>query len=275
MSTFRYMPDDWVTMRNALVTWASLGGAPAIWADQRTAGADGQGVPAPLGPFVRLQWVLPPRGIGQADRREAGVGLEVVEALASTDYTVVIDADPAIVVPSGATPTITTIRDALATEIDSVPGFSTRPVGLGGLVVVPDAPELPSVTPGPADALVLRLARSYFRDALGTLSVQVHHPDPLASIPMAVQLQELLETEAAVQALRDAGWAIIDVPLFRKADRVTGGRWEDRSAFDVRLGCRHRSTELLNWIEDVSVTGTVSSAGTIDEIAVPVGTFSL
>lgn len=259
MCAARYLPTHSAELHNGLVAWVrSEVGLQAVWAAQSSAG-DGQTPPSPPVPFVRLQWITPPAGIGQGDRRQPGLGLVVLEAVDETDYALEVDGN-AIVVNSGTDATIASIRDAIVEAVNALDdsGLGARAIGAAGLVVgfVPATtpPTLPTIVVDEEAGLMLRkLAQVTHRNALGTLAVDVFGDAPQSALPLSAALSQSLETETTQAALRAAGWAIVDTPGARKGDAIVGGVWEDRAGFDLRLYCGLRAFELLDWIEDPGI----------------------
>lgn len=227
-----------------------MAGVHAFVASQTTARVvwGEQDAPVPAKPFVRIEMLVPPVADRQGEAKRRGA-IVVDSAAASTAYSVTIDGD-LVVVTSSSNPTLNSIRDQLVAAINAAAAglrATALDTGLIALEVTDRAQHVVSTGPRLEQKLVLLT----LADGIATFSVDVFGDD-LSVVTVSKRIEMGLEKSEPRQALAAAGWAPVDVQSVRKPDFVTGAKWESRSGFDVRMRCRMRVLEVVDWIADVS-----------------------
>lgn len=250
----QYIPEDWDAMLQAVYDWARTAvpaGVTVVWSQQNA--------PSIPTPFVRLNLITPPIPQGQHEQRNTGSGVLVSSVLPSTLYRVTINGTN-FDFTTGLSPTALQIRNALMTEIDagSEP-VTTQAVrdDLFTLLVDPGETITVSVTTN----LKQKIAHQYLGEATATFSVDVLvNPQANDAVAVAVDLQNSLEVDSFLENLRVAGWAVISLENIRSPDTVVGAAWEGRAGFDLRLRCRSRRLDVIDFLEFTGVgTGVVGS----------------
>ena len=263
------MPEDWATMLQGIFDWIR-----AELLTDWTAMLAKQDAPSPTKPHVRLDILVPPV---PADRGDSGDGLrlpgdfvDVVNVLDAQLYRIVVDAQNADFT-SGVGATKQTITTGLIAAVAALGGgitaaqVSTAVQILGAVTVDADTdPNLAlksiAVTEGEGVATVSLdcIGRDKGRTEAG------QQPASFAeSVAQSVQLQHSLRTSTVQQLLRESGWAFLTIEGVRKPDGVFGGRWEDRSGFDVRLRCRLRALKVVDFIDDAPIDSSIVGTLTV------------
>lgn len=267
MGGILFVPEDWPAMIAGLHSWIA-GELPtpwiAVWGEQNA--------PAPPKPYAWITFPVPPVHDGQGDRSPAlrlpGTGVLVATVIDSTIYTITINGTP-ITYPSGAGATADSIRDGLTNAIN----ISGEPVTASAVLpgVLNIEPDDPAIFDLSVDSnLRQKSIMSTEGESVATLQVDVigrdrdtdgAPPDSLfESVPVSLALQHSLESPTVQESLRSAGWSVVTIEGDRKPDQVAGSRWEDRSGFDVRLRCRWRRIEAIDWIESATVGQSIQGS---------------
>jgi hypothetical protein len=272
MAGIKFHPEDWAEMLQAVRDWAAAN-VPQASTDPSWYVAFGKRVPSapqPPKPFVAINILVGPIQDGQGDSAAAlfsGVAVVVKNVINSQLYRVVYDGMNADFT-SDASATRQEILTGLIASVNAVAGSAVASQVLDVVHISGD--ETVDVDADPN----LALRRISSTESEGTVTFQVDCigrddaegsglPGPMfESVAAASALRLSLETEEALEGLRNAGWAFITVEGERKPDLVVGSVWEDRSGFDVRLRCRMRDLRLGDFIESAevgtSIVGTLS-----------------
>jgi hypothetical protein len=246
-------------MRAAIATWVSgqAGAVPTVWSKQNS--GSGGGVPSPSRPFVLLTELVPPIRSGFLEGRNYGISVQVTSAVSGATYTITINSVASSYV-AGPNDTVTTIRDALIAQL--VANLILDPYAiLSDTLTLGGAPNTISLTAN----LNQVIAQEYLGDSIATFSVDAFYDPPQGAstdeaITLISRLRLSLETDPVLEQLSTAGWAYVSVEGLRKPDQLIGSRWEDRAGFDVRLRCRSRSIQIINYIDTVTIgTGITGS----------------
>lgn len=261
------MPIDWTTMSNGLITWAkSVATSPwsVAWNEQKA--------PLPRRPFVSLGLLVPPVPDGHAwveliNREEIGVAITVPTD--NTVYSITLNGTT-VSVNSGTDATANTIRDDIVAAINASPASATAtPASIDGVLAVSFPVGDPTVVGTDPEQLLVRALFSATGEATATFQVDCFGrsdaddegpAERLESVPMSNALYHSLESPDVQELLSTMGWSVISVEGVRKASRVVGTRWEDRSGFDVRLRCSLQRQWLSQYLEDIGTLpeGTLS-----------------
>jgi hypothetical protein len=260
----KYAPEDWADMIGGLVTWAQteLGETVPVILSHGDS-------PAPAKPYVWLSLVMPPLPQGQGDSgtglRLSGVGVVVKSVVEGATYRVTVDGSQATYVAEDGDDADDVITGLIASLDGIGVDASLLQVSPVTSVLLADV-DLTEVPMTVGDRLAMKIVRSTEHDANVTLGVdvmgrsRVSGVDTWESSAMALRLQTSLDSPDVQAALRLSGWSFISIEGVRKADRVAGSQWEDRSGFDARLRCRTRRLSTLDWIEDAgTIAGAVSA----------------
>lgn len=244
------MPSDWVEMKQGVFDFVRGNvdlSVPVIWGKQN--------VPSPTFPFVSLNILTPPIPEGLAESIALdGFAVIVSTVTPSTLYSILVDATT-ISYTSSATPTAQEIRDGLLADIVlQLPNTIATAVGLDA-IHLPFAVLDVSAEPKVSCKMILLTEA----DAVATFSVDAFggSPEettpPVETLPIISGLLAGLQKQNTVESLCRSGWGLISIEGVRKPDLVDGGRWEDRTGFDVRLKCRISQTSFLDSIETVDI----------------------
>jgi hypothetical protein len=255
----RYYPEDWSTMRAALVAWlkaeATLAGCGFAWREQRG--------PSPAKPYVSAGVLVPSVPEGQPSKATC-LAVRVATVTPGATYSVEVGGETATYV-AGLTPTAATIRDGLVEALIDELGEGAA------LGAYPDALELAYALNPPlvlSDGLEPRVSAHAIGDGITTISVDVYADvdeaggDLEPTVPISSALAMSLDKPGVHEALAFAGWAPLSVVGTRRFGLATGGGWESRAGFDLRLRSRRRTRELAYWLQyfdATSFTGSLSA----------------
>lgn len=245
--TARYYPEHAPEMMQSFYDFVrSQTSAPVAWAKQ--------GAPGLTKPFVLVDMIVPPVANGQAEHRNY-VAVVVDEVLDGEEYAVIIN-DVVYSIESGEDATDVQIRDALIEAINN--GGVVEAVGISDstLAIVTDfGQNEPTITF--YGGLLLKLAEYALCDAVATFAVDVFTNDDSApAVAKAIELG--LDKTSALEMLSAAGWGTVSVEGVRSPDNLSGTGWEKRGGFDLRLRCRTRALDLIDFIEEAAFTGTTA-----------------
>ena len=261
MPTFRYIPDDWSTMKQAVYDWARAvvdSSVIVYWARQDS--------PSPSPPRVVLGLVVPPVGAGHSEHRSPGDALIIETVADAFSYEVTIGGTLVTFV-SGASATFASIQAGLVSAINlAVSSVVASPFRDDEqILLAPTGASSPVLSlDNPGSNMVLKTVVQYYGNRVATFSVDVMtDPDVEDAAPIKSLLRGSLEGEVSRDILVTGGWAPLTVEGTRSPDIVVGAKWQDRDGFDLRLGCRERVTEsTIDYIETVEVTDKIGSGST-------------
>jgi hypothetical protein len=196
---------------------------------------------------VRIDILTPPVAEGQAEHRSA-VAIQVSQ-LANTEYALTIDGID-YAVTSSEEPATNEVRDALIEAINASEADVTAGALRDDVLVL--EPWTNDIAVG--SNLVQKLARYALCNAIITFSVDAYSSDDSA-VAIAKRIELGLDNEVAMETLRAGGWSTASVEGVRKPDAISGGAWETRAGFDMRLRCCTRTVELIPYLEHVEPIG--------------------
>jgi len=157
--------------------------------------------------------------------------------------------------------TAAAVRDELVRLVNLGTAEATAgPIsGTDALWVAP-APgaALPRLTAPDAPEVHLALAEYRLGENTATFSLEAvaRWPDSAAAISGSIRLG--MESAAGMEILNAGGWGWSGVPSVRERDLTFAGLWEDRSGFDLRLNCRSRRIDLVDYIESAAIAGAAT-----------------
>lgn len=255
-----FWPADSAAMLQGLYDWARFGaaGARVVWAKQ---GAPGRSSPpAPPLPFVVIDLLVPPVEEGQLERVLEGAAIRVLVVQASTLYSVLVEGLP-YVFTSSATPTLAEVVAGLSAALQAAPEITVEGLGLDTIVLLPRAGEAPVFAVQDETLLEHAVPEVLLGSGMGTLAVQVLADDGTAA-SMAKRIELSADASRGIELLDLAGWVGVTVEDVGRRDAFDDGRWEDRLGFDLRIRCRTRRVDAVQWVEQALVgTGIVGTLG--------------
>ena len=243
-------PEDWTTMRNALVNLARRSAARVVWAEQDQ--------PRALQPYLKLRLLSTPSLVGQTSQsNERGVQVQAVIAGESYEIVIGIVIYAYVALPGDDA---TAIRDGLILVVNStLPGtaHAVTDDALGLILAADDELETTD------HALVLpKILQAYEGEAEFTLEVDGYAADDSTLVGMVDGLKLDLETSGAQELLSIAGLASSQVVGDRRLSALINGLWEYRRGFDLRMRCLAQRIEVIDYIEEV-LDGGVSLTLTV------------
>lgn len=233
-------------MKQAVFDWAKASvrtGVVVYWGEQDA--------PSPALARVRLNFISPAQARGQDEDRSEGIHIVIPAAVDSTDYTVTLGVTP-FVHNSGVGATVTSIRDGLLALIDAGPeAVTVTALDDDRIRVQFDDGDLPASSSANV-TLKKRQVRVGTRELTLSVEVMAEKNADIAT-PVLEELRGGLENEAYNEILQAGGWAWIEVLGTRKSPAVIGGKWQDRTGFDLRLCCRSLNVGETDWIDTVEI----------------------
>lgn len=257
----RFYPEHDAELKQAFFEFVrDAASIPVIWSKQDA--------PSPEKPFIRLDVLVPPVTQGQPEKRGEFLlqittfpvdsdddenSAEVAVTYACTINGQAITAD--VTEDAKASDCQTAIIDAIEASAANV---AVGRVGEAAILVVRNAPT-DSLTITGLDNVALRLAQMSLHDGIATFTIEAITGDDSAAA-RAKEVELGLGKDSLREALNAGGWGSVNAISWRTPSRVVGAKWEQRAGFDLRLRCKMRSLEILDFIEEAVIdTGIVGA----------------